>query len=306
MPWRFVEMYGRTQFSDIVVLQALEENNRALRLLGRGDETLSIATAHSLAVSLRRLESAWALLEATVPQAAADAARARHCEIDALLAPRLRIEARDAALHRLAQRASGGGDQPTTDVLETLTRSAPNAALPEPRLTELSVSFQAESCAWREMPMPGTEERHVLDAFERCYARGRSLGRGQTATSGDWSHRDWRHAAELTFFQLDAMRITLSTENRATRWCLGRLVDTLCKLDGYLEARRLLASADVGAKARACLDGMLDARIAESRRRAGKLLNHAYGVDPATYRARVAADAARFALAHTQALPRTA
>jgi hypothetical protein len=68
----------------------------------------------------------------------------------------------------------------------------------------------------------------------------------------------------------------------------------------------LLDSSDVGVQARASIDGMLDASIAESRRRAGKLLHHAYGVDPAAYRARVAADAARFALTHTQALPRTA
>jgi hypothetical protein len=306
MPWRFVEMYGRTQFSDIVVFQALEENNRALRLLAPGTDTLTVVTAQALALSVRRLLAAWELHRSAVPAATIAAAEARLEGVDGLLSPVLMAESASHALHRLAQRVERDAVRAAVATLEAGVARLVDRRVPLQSLTQLSVAFQAESAAWQQMPVPGTRESDVLDGFERCYGLGRDIGWRQVAGEAGETFAEWRRFAEMSFHQLDSIRVALSAENRATRWCLGRLIDAFCKHESLLAVRRCLADVALSSHERILVEAELESSLDESRARAQKLVPHTYAVEPGTFRERVTRDVERFALGHQQPLPRSA
>jgi hypothetical protein len=306
MPWRFVEMYGRMQFSDIVVFQALEENNRVLRLLGRADEHLPLPGVQGLALSVRRLTAAWALFDGLVTAEVGANSRARLLGIDGMLAPTLLADIVPQTLNRLSQRSDDARVQASFAAFEAAVRRALVAAPVAPPLLALSVAFQAESSAWQQMPPAGTRESDVLDAFERGYRLGRELAWRQAAGEATETLAEWRCHAESTFYQLDSIRRSLGDDNRARRWCLGRLIDALCKHEALLAVRRWLPEVTLARDSVLRIEALLEAHLDETRSRAVKLVAHAYAASPAEFRAHVRADVDAFALAVHQPLPRSA
>lgn len=306
MPWIFVQMYGRIQFSDIVVFQALEENNRALRLVGRADGDQAVTMVQTLAQSVRRLAASWELLRTSVPASVFAAADRRRADIERLLEPALGAEAVRRALHRLSQRAYRDRSRITAANLEDVLRRAHLLDDLCPSLMGLSIAFQVESAAWQTLPMPGTDESRILDGFERCYRQGHEIGDRRLEGQGDDTLAEWRRFAELTYFQLDSLRPALSDENRARRWCLGRLIDALCKHEGVLLLRRYSSDVVLDGDAQIRIDADLEASLDDCRSRALKLVPHAYGVTPPDFRDSVAVDLDRFAFEHNLPLPRTA
>jgi len=306
MPWRFVEMYGRTQFSDIVVFQALEENNRALRLLGRGESKLPAPAVQGLAMGVFRLAASWQLLRAAVPAEMAGAAERRLSVLEQMLTPELADESARATVQRLLQRAE---DERQRDALEVLGKCI-GAALRRRHqplsMTRLSLGFQAESSAWQALPLPGTDEQCVREGLERCYRRGQEISLGRLEGSGDEPLAEWRRWARHTFYQLDSMRASLSPDNRAQRWCLGRLIDSLCKHDGLIGVRECLPDVALDARQQMRVEAALEACLDEFRTRALKLVTHAYARTPEEFVESIWADATRHALEFNQPQPRRA
>ena len=304
MPWRFVEMYGRIPFGDIVVFLALEENNRALRNLSRGEARAPLTSLKSLATSAERLAAAWELMRASVPSAVTDAAEQRLADVDEALKPTLADEHVRATLHRLVERPSNAKAKIELAALENAQARA--RVVPVAPLTQLSIAFQAESSAWQQLPMDGTDDDHVLDGFVHCYARGRAIAGDLTRGEGDETFASWARWVRFAFHQLDFLRPALSADNRARRWCLGRLLDTFCKHDGLLGVRRVVSDVAFDAEKTIRIEAVLEACLDATRERALKLVPHVYGATPETYRASIREDLGRFALQHNLPLPRTA
>jgi hypothetical protein len=277
-----------------------------LRLLARGEERLSVPTAQALSLCTRRLLAAWELHRAAAPTETVAAAEARLADVDVLLAPVLVAESAASALHRLSQRAENALAREAIARVQGGIVRLFDQRIPRQPLTQLSVAFQAESAAWQQMPAPGTREGHALDGFERCFRLGRDIGWQQASGAAVGTLAEWRRYAELSFHQLDSIRSALSAENRATRWCLGRLVDALCKHEGLLAVRRSLVDVTLSRQEVSLVDAELAAGLDESRTRAQKLVPHTYAIEPSAFRERVALDVERFALAHQQPLPRSA
>jgi hypothetical protein len=318
MPWRFVEMYGRTQFSDIVVFQALEENTRALRVLARCRDGLPLPAVQRLALVARHLAAGWELLRSAVPGSLIAGAEARLVEIEAILAPALLTDTAPQVLHRIAARVEDETSRAALARFEISVKRLFAGALPLQPLLPLSVAFQADSSAWQLMPLPGTRESDVLDGFERCYLRGREIAlrqtsgeRGEVIVSRPSRTRvatfaEWRKFAELTYHQLDSIRPSLSADNRARRWCLGRLIDAFCRHETVLALGRMLPGVALSADERGRVEALFEAALEESRSRATKLVPHAYAASGPEFRASTATDVSRFALTHHQPLPQTA
>jgi len=304
MPWRFVEMYGRIPFGDIVVFLALEENNRALRGLSRGESRPSLTQLQSLATSAERLAAAWELMRQSVPLAVVEAAEQRLSDVEDMLRPSLAVERARSTLHRLVLRA--GSTKAKDELLALDGAQARERVVPVAPITPLSIAFQAESSAWQQLPMDGTDDERVLDGFVHCYARGRAIAGELARGEGDETFATWARWVRFSFHQLDFLRPALSADNRARRWCLGRLLDTFCKHDGLLGLRRWISDVAFDAEQQLRIEAVLESCLDATRERALKLVPHAFGATAETYRAAVREDLGRFALQHNQPLPRSA
>ncbi len=296
MPWRFVQMYGRMQFSDFVVAHALSENTRCLQVLGTGRVVLSSAGIVNLVTATHRLEACWELLRGSVPAAVYQRAMDRLATLASGLAPAADEASVQHTLMRLAQRS---GKEKSRVAMEHVAAAVAQRgvrgdyALPSP--DRLSAVFEADSAEWRDLPLDGLDENAVLDGFERCYESGRDNGQRALQGGGEPAFVQWSRWARATFHQLDLMRPALGPDNRARRWCLSRIVDGFDKQRGLLNVRSILEGMSMQSKDRIRVEALLETGLDDCRCRVTKLFAHAYGPTPQAFRDGIWLDANRFA-----------
>jgi hypothetical protein len=223
-----------------------------------------------------------------------------------MLAPTLQEDAVRATVQRLLQRANKERSQAALEVLARGIDAALERRFQPLSMTRLSLGFQAESSVWQGLPLPGTDERCVRDGLERCYRRGQEISVRQLDGRAEETVPEWCRWARYSFFHLDSIRAALSADNRAQRWCLGRLIDAFCKHDGLLGVRGCLPDVGFEAKDLIRVEAVLEDCLDESRRRALKLVPHTYGRAAEAFRESVWTDATRFAFDYNLPLPRSA
>ncbi len=303
MPWRFVQMYGRMQFSDVVVAHALSENNRCLRIVGAGRDSLSSASIGNLVAATHRLESCWELLRFCVTEPVFQEAMDRLAQANNCLAP-----AADevCARHELTRLADRSGKEKSRSAMLHVIDALDESPVAPVGLERLSVAFEADSRQWRELPLTGFDENAILDGFERCYESGRDYGARALAGSGEPAFTQWSRWARATFHQLDLMRPALSPDNRARRWCLGRINDGFDKQRGLISVRTRLGRLALPIKDRIRIEALIETGLEECRCRVMKLFAHAYGPTPRAFRDGVWLDANRLAYDGAAVWPRSA
>lgn len=303
MPWRFVQMYGRMQFSDVVVAHALSENNRCLRSVGAGRHSLSSASICHLITATHRLEACWELLRFSVAESVFAEAMNRLAQAnDCLALAGDEVSAR----HELTRLAERSGKEKSRAAMLRVIDALDNAPATPVSLERLSLAFEADSRQWRELPLEGFDENAILDGFERCYESGRDYGARALAGAGEPAFAHWSRWARATFHQLDLMRAALFPDNRARRWCLGRINDGFDKQRGLISIRARLGSLALPVKDRIRIEALLETGLEECRCRVMKLFAHAYGPTPRAFRDGVWLDANRLAYDGAAVWPRSA
>jgi len=306
MPWQFLMSVGPMCFADLVVDTALQLNNRALRTLADRRGLLSEEEVHRLRVSVKRLRALWQLVRRAAPEAEYTEARPRLKTIHAALAAARDVSVIVETLERLAIKAESdrvrdavlefaaafGGDLPPTVL-----------AIPIGRVSEC---FQEESRAWREIELNAEHDDLLIAGYVHGYRSGRRLGK-RALHDGDWRalHR-WRRWVKFSLHQLDVINPGLGEVNRARRWYLDRLGDTLGVHNDCAMLLERLDDFRIRRRERDCISHELETRIDSTRARAAKLYPYAYGDSRRAFEAEVRADIARLALDQTYLLPRSA
>ncbi len=307
MPWRFVQMYGRMPLCEFVVAYALSENNRCLRLLGAGPGELHAGGARQLMISAHELEACWELARGASGEAAYRVCADRLADVAQLLHPVVDEVVARHQLLRLAERSGKEKSRAALTCVETgLAARAQHRHIFQHAFDRLSNVFEADSSAWRELPLAAFEESAWLGGFERCYEGGRESGRRVAEGGGETAFVQWGRWARASFHHLDMIRAGLSPDNRARRWCLGRIVDGFDKLRALNAVRAALTSLALDAKDRIRVEALLEAGSDDCHRRALKLYPHAYGQSPRTFRDGIALDAVRLAYESENRWPRSA
>jgi CHAD domain-containing protein len=287
---------GPNILADLVVDAALQLNNRALRILADRHGLLSEKDIHQLRVTVKRLRALWLLVREIVPDAQRDAARERLRTIHRALGPardvtvitetleRLGTKAADADVSAVFSRCVSGM---TYDLMPTVL------AIP---IGLLSECYQNESRAWREVVLPDDSLEAMLDGYTRCYRKGRRLcGEVIGGENGEKLH-ELRRWAKLTLHQLDLIKNGLGDANRARRWYLDRLGDTLGAHNDCAMLVERLPDFHLKHRELDCVILQLEGRMRFTHARVLKLLPHIYDARPRVFRAELRDDVARLEL----------
>lgn len=288
--------FGSTNLADVVVDAALQLNNRALRTLADRHGLLSEKDIHQLRVSVKRLRAMWQLVRKLVTDEQRAAARERLRSVHRLLGPARDVTVITETLERLGTKA---GDAAVSAVLSRCVSGLTNDLIPAVLaipVSRVSESFQDESRVWRELAFGDDSTDALLHGYTRCYRKGRHLARDVIAgASGEVLH-ELRRWAKFTLHQLDLIKAGLGDANRARRWYLDRLGDTLgAHNDCWMLAQRL-PEFSLKRREHDCVTAQLEARMRFTRARVLKLLPHVYDDRPKVFRSHLREDLGRMGL----------
>jgi CHAD domain-containing protein len=288
--------FGPANLADVVVDAALQLNNRALRTLADRHGLLSEKDIHQLRVTVKRLRALWKLVRKQVTNEQRTAAQERLRAVHRLLAParditvvaetleKLRTKATDDVSRAACSRCASGLDN---HLMPTVL------AIPISRVSE---SFQEESRMWRELVFGDDSLDALLHGYTRCYRKGRKLAREVLGgASGEVLH-ELRRWAKFTLHQLDIIKPGLGDANRARRWYLDRLGDTLGAHNDCLILVERLPEFGLKRREHDCVMEQLEARMKFTRARVLKLLPHVYDDKPRVFRAQLREDVERMGL----------
>ncbi|MCZ6656935.1 MAG: hypothetical protein O7C67_06530 [Gammaproteobacteria bacterium] len=274
MPWRFVEMYARMRFIDFVVSQALEINSRCLHSLAIAPGKIPPDVLQKLHEDRLRLNAMWAIAVPATDSRMFKAALKRGRTLAAAIGDEQRPGS--AVALELAAKAP---DEKTTRSLVKLSRGL---AARESRLDAeaLSVSFQEDSSAWRDLDVTQslTDAEVVRQGIGRWYLHSRSLMRhwGTKSQPKRSEVRAWHAWCWCTVYQLELLKPELSERGKARRWYIDNLARSL---DSYLELgmlRKQAKQVDLKRGAVERLQAFLDERRSKLWKRAIKLAVCAY------------------------------
>jgi CHAD domain-containing protein len=295
------------RFSDFVAYHALQENNRCLHLLSVYPAPLSDNAVHSLRVGIKRLRASWRLLKREVPGAMFAAADARLRTIHQVLGV-----PRDELMIVLAARSlAGEATKKKTHaavmrVVTALQQSAGAERVTPDAMDQASAGFQQESGVWRDLDVDRLSDAGLLAGYVTSYRHGRRLGRRAREHDDSALLHCWRRWVKYTYYQLDMIRPVLCSENRARRWYLDRLGDTLGKYHDLVLLHQRLDGIDLDEDERLRVDEALETRLTIFRDRARKLYPYTYAAKGREFGATVAADVARLTFDNVVVLPRSA
>lgn len=295
------------RFSDFVAYHALQENNRCLHLLSAYPAPLSDNAIHRLRVGVKRLRSSWRLMRREVPDMLFEAAEARLKAVHRVLAA-----PRDESVMLGAVRSLGGK---TTKKKTLVALSAlADALIPvggsshvsREAMDQASAGFQQESSVWRDIDVEQLHDGALIAAYVGCYRHGRRQGRSVLERDDDSLLHPWRRWVKFSFYQLDMIRPVLCSENRARRWYLDRLGDSLGKHNDLVLLRRRLEDVPLEEDDRARVDEVISARLAVYVDRARKLYPYVYSEKGSAFGKAVANDVQRLTFENLAVLPRSA
>lgn len=294
------------RFSDFVIYHALQENNRCLHLLSAYPAPLSDTSVHSLRIGVKRLRANWRLLQRLIPESVFNDAEARLKAIHRTLAPsRDDVAALTIARSLVAKTAKKKSRAALSIVAETLGKHGATE-ITRAAMDQVSDGYQQESGVWRDLDAEALSDAELIDGFVRSYQRGRRLGRRVLEHDDAALMHRWRGWVKTCFYQLDMIRPVLCASNRARRWYLDRLGDTLGKHHDLLMLRDRIGDVALDEGDRLRVEAVLETQLAAYRDRARKLYPYIYGQKGAVFGEAVAADIARLSFDNVVVLPRSA
>jgi CHAD domain-containing protein len=256
-----------------------------LRTLADRRGLLSEKDIHQLRVTVKRLRAMWQLVRKIVPEEQYEEARARLKAIHQALGPSRDVTVITETLERLGTKS---GDAAARAVFERCVSGMTNELMPTVLaipIARLSESYQEESRVWRETIFPNDPLEAVLDAYARSYRKGRKLSRRVLeGATGEVLHelRGW---AKTTLHQIDLVKSGLGDSNRARRWYLDRLGDTLGAHNDCAMLKEHLPELQLKRRDLECVTEQLAARMRFTHGRVVKLLPHVYTDPPRVFRA---------------------
>lgn len=295
------------RFSDFVAYHALQENNRCLHLLSAYPPPLSDNAIHSLRIGVKRLRASWRLLQREVPVSLFEAADARLRAIHRVLgAPR------DERVIVSTVRSLGGKTTRRKTlaalslVADALSSPGRIPSVTRAEIDAASAGFQQESSVWRDLDVEQLRDGALIAGFVSSYRHGRRLGRRTLEDDDETLLHPWRRWVKYSFYQLDMIRPVLCAENRARRWYLDRLGDSLGKHHDLLLLRARLDDLGLAPGDRGRVDEVLDERLAAFADRARKLYPYVYREKGRVFGEAVANDVQRLSFDNVVVLPRSA
>jgi CHAD domain-containing protein len=295
------------RFSDFVAYHALQENNRCLHLLSAHPAPMSDNAIHSLRIGVKRLRSSWRLLRREVPEALFEAADARLKAIHRVLAAPRDEQAMLAAVRSLGGKTTKKKTQSALVLLAEALASASSAQrVTRAAMEQASAGFQLESSVWRDVDVEQLHDGALIAGYVSSYRHGRRLGRRALERDDDALLHHWRRWVKFSYYHLDMIRPVLCSENRARRWYLDRLGDSLGKHHDLVMLRQRLADVVLDDEDRARIGELIESRLAVYGDRARKLYPYVYQEKGSVFGAAVATDVARLTFDNLVVLPRSA
>jgi CHAD domain-containing protein len=294
------------RFSDFVAYHALQENNRCLHLLSAYPAPLSDNAIHSLRIGVKRLRASWRLLRREVPEALFDGAEARLKAIHRVLAAPRDERALLAAMRSLGGKTTKKKTQLALASLAALVPTAEHERITRAAMDQASAGFQQESSVWRDVDVEQLHDAGLIAAYVNCYRHGRRLGRRLLTIDDATLLHVWRRWVKFSFYQLDMVRPVLCAENRARRWYLDRLGDSLGKYNDLELLRLRVDDVVLEDDDRARIHEEIGARQTAYVERARKLYPYVYSDKGRTFGAAVASDIQRLTFDNVVVLPRSA
>ena len=300
-------MYGRMQFADFVVSQALQLNTRCLQALAESQVEESPREKQLLRLrgDVERLASLWQMLHWSVGKSVYRQGRVRTDRAVEL------IGEGQQWVQRAARQIAGKTDDAKR--LRSLKRVARGVlAASEHRATldhsELDQLFQEESQCWRDDPsLRQVQDSDLIEhGIVRAYEKSRRLCAALAAHPESSKRlrraRRWiRHCVN----HLELLQPGLSAASKAQVWYLERLQATIEKQS---VVQRFLAVAgrveqNKGGKDFARVRKLAAARVAKLQSRSNKLMVGAFELDAQAFSREVGAAVRKLALQEIVLLP---
>lgn len=299
-------MYGRMQFADFVVSQALQLNSQCLQALAESQMEQSLGEKRLLALrgDVERLASLWQMLHWSVGKSVYRQGRARTDRALELMGEG------DHWVQQAVRQIAGKTDDKKR--LRSLARVAQGvlagsqgrATLDHARLDQL---FQEESECWRDDPsLRQVQDSDLVEhGIVRAYEKSRRLSAALAAHPD--SRKRLRRARRWIGHcvnHLELLQPGLSDISKAQFWYLERLQATIEK---QFVVQRFLAAAsqadpksgkDIGRVRKLAL-----ARIARLQTRSKKLMAGAFELDAEAFSREVGAAVRKLALQEIVLLP---
>jgi CHAD domain-containing protein len=295
------------RFSDFVAYHALQENNRCLHLLSVYPAPLSDNGVHSLRIGVKRLRASWRLLRREIPEPLFEGAEARLKAIHRVLAAPRDERALLAAVRSLGNKTTKKKTQTALSLLaDALIPAGGSQRVTRAAMDQASAGFQQESSVWRDVDVEQLHDAALIAACVNCYRHGRRLGRRLLAIDDATLLHGWRRWVKFSFYQLDMVRPVLCAENRARRWYLDRLGDSLGKHNDLVLLRTHVDDVILEDDDRARIHEAIDARLTVYVDRARKLYPYVYNDKGRVFGAAVANDIQRLTFDNVVVLPRSA
>jgi len=295
------------RFSDFVAYHALQENNRCLHLLSAYPAPLSDNAVHSLRVGVKRLRASWRLLRREVDEALFETADARLKAIHRVLAAPRDEQAMLGAVRSLGSKTTKKKTQTALALLgDALSSASGTQRVTRAAMDQASAGFQLESSVWRDVDVEQLHDVTLIAGYVSSYRHGRRLGRSVLERDDDALLHDWRRWVKFSFYHLDMIRPVLCAENRARRWYLDRLGDSLGKHNDLAMLRQRIAEVDLDDEDRVRVGELIESRLAVYVDRARKLYPYVYREKGSAFGQSVATDVTRLTFDNLVVLPRSA
>lgn len=296
-------MYGRMQFADFLVSQALQLNTQCLQAVAHAQAEGSLGDKRLLRLrgDVERLASLWQMLHWSVGKAVYRQGRARTDRALELIgdpqqwvqraarqiAGKTDDDKRLRSLKRVARRVLASSEGPVT-----LDHSG------------LGQLFQEESECWRDDPsLRQVQDGDLIEhGIVRAYEKSRRLCTALAAHPESAKRlrraRRWiRHCVN----HLELLQPGLSDTSKAQVWYLERLQ---ANIEKQFVVQRFLAVADqAGGKDLARVRKLATARVAKLQARSNKLIVGAFELDAEAFSREVGAAVRKLALQDIALLP---